>query len=102
MTTIHLFTNIKAPIETVFNNSRNITVHIETASKTNEKAIAGICAFTPSIHAPTVPEYAVSDDRLNPLLIPDIITSGRIFKPCNAITTASAGVPATAYTFSSC
>jgi ligand-binding SRPBCC domain-containing protein len=42
MTTIHLFTNIKAPIETVFNNSRNITVHIETASKTNEKAIAGI------------------------------------------------------------
>ena len=42
MTTIHLITKIKAPIETVFNNSRNITIHIETASKTNEKAIAGI------------------------------------------------------------
>ena len=42
MTTIYLITEIKAPIETVFNNSRNITVHIETASKTNEKAIAGI------------------------------------------------------------
>ncbi|WP_320814623.1 SRPBCC family protein [Flavobacterium sp.] len=42
MTTIHLITKIKAPIETVFNNSRDITVHIKTASKTNEKAIAGI------------------------------------------------------------
>ena len=42
MTTIHLITKIKAPIETVFNNSRNITIHIETASKTNEKAIAGV------------------------------------------------------------
>ena len=42
MTTIHLITKIKAPIETVFNNSRNITIHIEAASKTNEKAIAGV------------------------------------------------------------
>ena len=42
MTTIHLITKIKAPIETVFNNSRNITIHIETARKTNEKAIAGV------------------------------------------------------------
>lgn len=42
MTTIHLITEINAPIETIFNNSRNITVHIETASKTNEKAIAGV------------------------------------------------------------
>jgi ligand-binding SRPBCC domain-containing protein len=42
MTTIHLITVIKAPIETVYNNSRNITVYIETASKTNEKAIAGV------------------------------------------------------------
>jgi ligand-binding SRPBCC domain-containing protein len=41
MTTIHLITEINAPIETIFNKSRNITVHIETASKTNEKAIAG-------------------------------------------------------------
>jgi ligand-binding SRPBCC domain-containing protein len=42
MTTIHLITKINAPIETVFNNARDIGVHIETASKTNEKAIAGI------------------------------------------------------------
>lgn len=42
MTTIHLITKINAPIETVFNNARDISVHIETASKTNEKAIAGI------------------------------------------------------------
>jgi ligand-binding SRPBCC domain-containing protein len=42
MTIINLITKIKAPIEVVFNNSRNITVHIETASKTNEKAIAGV------------------------------------------------------------
>jgi ligand-binding SRPBCC domain-containing protein len=42
MTTIHLITKINTPVETVFNNARDISVHIETASKTNEKAIAGI------------------------------------------------------------
>ena len=41
MTTIHITTEIKAPIETVFNNSRNIDLHQESASQTNEKAIAG-------------------------------------------------------------
>lgn len=42
MTTIHLSTKIKAPLETVFNNSRNITFHTESASKTKEKVIAGL------------------------------------------------------------
>lgn len=41
MTTIHLTTEIKAPIETVFNNSRDIGLHQQSASQTNEKAIAG-------------------------------------------------------------
>ena len=41
MTTIHLTTEIKATIETVFNNSRNIDLHQQSASQTNEKAIAG-------------------------------------------------------------
>lgn len=41
MTTIHLTTIIKAPIEIVFNNSRNIDLHQQSASQTNEKAIAG-------------------------------------------------------------
>ena len=41
MTTIHLTTEIKAPIETVFNNSRNIDLHQQSASQTHEKAIAG-------------------------------------------------------------
>jgi ligand-binding SRPBCC domain-containing protein len=41
MTTIHLTTEIKAPIEIVFNNNRNIDIHQQSASKTNEKAIAG-------------------------------------------------------------
>ena len=41
MTTIHITTEIKASIETVFNNSRNIDLHQESASQTNEKAIAG-------------------------------------------------------------
>lgn len=41
MTTIHLTTVIKAPIETVFNNSRDIGLHQQSASQTYEKAIAG-------------------------------------------------------------
>lgn len=41
MTIITLSTAIKAPIETVFNNARDIDLHIQSASKTNEKAIAG-------------------------------------------------------------
>lgn len=41
MTTIQLITIIKAPIETVFNNTRNIDLHQKSASQTNEKAIAG-------------------------------------------------------------
>ncbi|MES2574656.1 MAG: SRPBCC family protein [Bacteroidota bacterium] len=42
MTTIHLTTKIKAPIQTVFDVSRNIDIHQQSASKSNEKAIAGI------------------------------------------------------------
>lgn len=41
MTKIQLITRITAPIEIVFNNSRNIDIHQYSASKTNEKAIAG-------------------------------------------------------------
>ena len=41
MTQIKTSTTIKAPIEIVFNNCRNIDIHQYSASKTNEKAIAG-------------------------------------------------------------
>lgn len=41
MTTIKLKTKIYAPIETVFNNCRNIDLHTKSVSNTNEKAIAG-------------------------------------------------------------
>lgn len=41
MTIIHLVTEIKAPIITVFNNARDIDLHQQSASKTQEKAIAG-------------------------------------------------------------
>ena len=42
MTKIQRTTTINAPIEIVFNNSRNIDIHQYSASKTNETAIAGI------------------------------------------------------------
>ncbi|MCD0473565.1 SRPBCC family protein [Flavobacterium sp. EDS] len=42
MTTIHLTTKIKAPKQIVFDNSRDIDVHLRSASKSNEKAIAGV------------------------------------------------------------
>ena len=41
MTQIKVTTTINAPIEIVFNNSRNIDIHQYSASKTKEKAIAG-------------------------------------------------------------
>ena len=41
MTQIKTSTTINAPIEIVFNNCRNIDIHQYSASKTNEKAIAG-------------------------------------------------------------
>lgn len=41
MTKIIIQTKIKASIESVFNLSRNIDVHTESASTTDEKAIAG-------------------------------------------------------------
>ena len=41
MTTINLTTKIKAPKQTVFDASRNIDIHQQSASKSNEKAIAG-------------------------------------------------------------
>lgn len=41
MTTLKFKTIIKAPIETVSNNCRNIDLHAKSTSKTNEKAIAG-------------------------------------------------------------
>jgi ligand-binding SRPBCC domain-containing protein len=42
MTTIQLTTKIKAPIQTVFDVSRNIDIHQQSASKSNEVAIAGV------------------------------------------------------------
>jgi ligand-binding SRPBCC domain-containing protein len=42
MTTIHITTIIKAPIQIVFDNNRDIDIHQQSASKTNEKAIAGV------------------------------------------------------------
>lgn len=42
MTTIHLTTKIKAPKQIVFDASRNIDIHQQSASKTSEVAIAGI------------------------------------------------------------
>jgi ligand-binding SRPBCC domain-containing protein len=42
MTTINLTTKIKAPKQIVFDASRNIDIHQQSASPTNEKAIAGV------------------------------------------------------------
>jgi ligand-binding SRPBCC domain-containing protein len=42
MTTINLTTKIKAPKQIVFDASRNIDVHQQSASKSNEVAIAGV------------------------------------------------------------
>jgi len=42
MTTINLTTKIKASKKTVFDASRNIDIHQQSASKSNEKAIAGV------------------------------------------------------------
>ncbi|WP_409415484.1 SRPBCC family protein [Flavobacterium sp. PS2] len=42
MTTIHLTTKIKAPKQIVFDNSRDINVHQQSASKSNEVAITGV------------------------------------------------------------
>ncbi len=42
MTTIHLITKIKAPIQIVFDASRNIDIHQQSAFKSKEKAISGI------------------------------------------------------------
>lgn len=42
MTTIQIETKIKAPIQIVFDINRNIDIHQQSASKTNEVAIAGI------------------------------------------------------------
>ena len=42
MTTINLITKINATKKVVFDLSRNIDIHQNSASKTNEKAIAGV------------------------------------------------------------
>lgn len=42
MTTINLVTKIKAPKQIVFDNARNIDIHQNSTSQTNEKVIAGI------------------------------------------------------------
>nr|WP_294926042.1 SRPBCC family protein [uncultured Flavobacterium sp.] len=42
MTTIHLTTKIKASKQIVFDASRNIDIHQQSASKSNESVIAGV------------------------------------------------------------
>lgn len=42
MTTIQLSTTIKAPIEIIFDLSRNIDVHQQSTAKSNETAIDGV------------------------------------------------------------
>jgi len=42
MTTLYLKTLIDAPIEIVFDASRNIDLHMSSTTDTNEKAIAGV------------------------------------------------------------
>lgn len=42
MTTINLTTKIKVPKQIVFDASRNIDIHQQSASPTNEKAISGV------------------------------------------------------------
>src|SRR3954469_7417574 len=42
MTTIYLTTKIKAPKQIVFDASRNIDIHQQSASPSKEKAIAGV------------------------------------------------------------
>ncbi|MES2545421.1 MAG: SRPBCC family protein [Bacteroidota bacterium] len=42
MTTIHLITKIKAPIESVFNLNIDIDIHQQSTSLSNETAIAGV------------------------------------------------------------
>ena len=42
MATINLTTKIKAPKQIVFNASRNIDIHQQSASSSKEKAIAGV------------------------------------------------------------
>jgi ligand-binding SRPBCC domain-containing protein len=42
MTIIKLITTINAPLKTVFDVSRNIDIHQQSASKSNEVAIAGV------------------------------------------------------------
>lgn len=50
MTTINLITKINAPKQIVFDLARNIDVHQNSASKTNEKAIAGITSGLINLH----------------------------------------------------
>lgn len=42
MTTIYITTKIKAPKQIVFDASRNIDIHQQSASPSKEKAIAGV------------------------------------------------------------
>ncbi|GAB3928651.1 SRPBCC family protein [Mucilaginibacter myungsuensis] len=42
MPTIHLNTNINAPIQTCFDLARSIDLHLDTMQHTNEQAVAGV------------------------------------------------------------
>ena len=53
---IKIITKINSDPKTVFDLSRNIDFHIESAKGTSEKAIAGKPNKVPSIAAATVPE----------------------------------------------
>lgn len=51
MTTINLTTKIKASKQVVFDASRNIDIHQKSASKSNEKAIAGVTSGLINLNA---------------------------------------------------
>ncbi|PBJ13970.1 SRPBCC family protein [Flavobacterium sp. ACN6] len=50
MTTINLTTKIKASKQIVFDASRNIDIHQQSASESNEKAIAGVTSGLINLH----------------------------------------------------
>ena len=50
MTTIQLTTNINAPIEIIFDLSRNIDIHQQSTAKSNETAIDGVTSGLINLH----------------------------------------------------
>jgi hypothetical protein len=61
MTTIHLITKTKAPIHIVFDIYRSINIHQQSASKTHEKAIAGVTSGLKKKGNPSLGEANILD-----------------------------------------